>query len=256
MSDLKRLSIADTGIEISEIGLGTVKFGRNTGVKYPRQFTLPTRDELSQLLNLARQLGINYLDTAPAYGTSEKVLGELLPEFKDDFVISTKVGEYFADGVSRYDFSSDATKSSIEHSLEALGLTELDMVYVHSDGRDQFVIENTEVLKALGDLKQQGVIRAIGFSGKVANESALALELCDVFMVTLNEGDLSQAELIASCHAAGKAVVIKKALNSGHSTDPGVALRFVNQFPGVTSTIIGTINPEHLKSNVGAITGV
>lgn len=251
---LKLNPIGDTGIAISEIGLGTVKFGRNTGVKYPTGFSIPDDQSLTELLDQARKLGINYLDTAPAYGASESRLGKLIDDRDDYWIVSTKVGEYFENSVSRYDFSKAATEASLTSSLKSLGREQLDIVYVHSDGNDKQVIEQTDVLETLQAYKNKGLIKAIGFSGKDATGTALALPICDVFMITLNQDDISQAKLIENCQKQNKAVVIKKALASGHSVDPAAALRFVNQYPGVTSAIVGTINPEHLAANVRAIT--
>ena len=88
-------SLGQTGLELSPIGLGTVKIGRNTDVKYATDFELPSDHEIIQLLTLASELGINCLDTAPAYGSSEARLGELLPEIAIDFRIITKVGETY-----------------------------------------------------------------------------------------------------------------------------------------------------------------
>jgi aryl-alcohol dehydrogenase-like predicted oxidoreductase len=256
LRELKQNQIANTGIEISELGLGTVKFGRNTGVKYPAAFTIPDHQTLRVLLDKAKALGINYLDTAPAYGSSEATLGELLQTDNQDWVISSKVGEYYTGDVSQFDFSAEATTRSVKASLKKLRREALDIVYVHSDGNDQEVIEHTAVLETLSELKQHGLIRAIGFSGKIASQTALAIPYCDVFMIALNEADRSQHSLIEQCHANNKGVVIKKALASGHSENPAQALRYANQFAGVTSTIVGTISTVHLEDNVQAITDV
>ena len=71
-------SLGATGLRVSPLGLGTVKFGRNRGVKYPRTFELPTDRAILNLLETAWESGINLLDTAPAYGASEERLGRLL----------------------------------------------------------------------------------------------------------------------------------------------------------------------------------
>ena len=245
--------LSNTGILVSEIGLGTVKFGRNTGVKYPSSFSIPDDQTLRDLLDHAHELGINLLDTAPAYGSSEDTLGRLLNTDRDYWVISTKVGEYYQNQVSTYDFSRNRTISSVEDSCRKLKVEALDIVFVHSDGNDEEIATQTDVLPALLDLKQQGKIRAIGFSGKTVAGSKLALPHCDVFMITLNQSDLSQVELIEQCQQTNKGVIIKKALDSGHSANPAQALQFVSKFPGVSSTIIGTINPSHLAANVSAV---
>ena len=71
----------------------TVKLGRNDGVKYPEPFSIPDDKEAHALLAAAKSLGINLIDTAPAYGTSEERLGTLLAGEREDWIICTKVGE-------------------------------------------------------------------------------------------------------------------------------------------------------------------
>ena len=66
---LKR-ALGSTGIDVSVLGLGTVKIGRNQQVKYPSGFELPDDQSVIELFELARSLGINFIDTAPAYGSS------------------------------------------------------------------------------------------------------------------------------------------------------------------------------------------
>ena len=67
--------LGSTGIDVSVLGLGTVKIGRNQQVKYPTGFELPDDDTVIELFELAQSLGINFIDTAPAYGSSEQRLG-------------------------------------------------------------------------------------------------------------------------------------------------------------------------------------
>ena len=77
--------LGNTGIQLSMIGLGTVKIGRNTDVKYAESFELPSDQEVIELLTEAAKLGINCLDTAPAYGSSEKRLGDTCCVPNSDF---------------------------------------------------------------------------------------------------------------------------------------------------------------------------
>ena len=79
-----------TNINISPFALGTVKIGRNQAMKYPNAYELPSDKEVLELLDLAEQLGINCLDTAPAYGIAEERLGKLIKGEK--WLISTKIG--------------------------------------------------------------------------------------------------------------------------------------------------------------------
>ena len=77
---LSRRQLGATGLEVSRLALGTVKFGRNEGVRYPQPFELPSDAQLDTLIGCAAELGVNLLDTAPAYGHSETRLGRLLAE--------------------------------------------------------------------------------------------------------------------------------------------------------------------------------
>src|SRR4051812_24720467 len=104
--------LGSTGLTVSMLGLGTVKFGRNQKVKYPEAFDLPSDAQIEGLLDVALEAGINLLDTAPAYGVSEERLGKLLGSRRDQFVIVTKTGEEFIDGQSVYNFSKEHTQGS------------------------------------------------------------------------------------------------------------------------------------------------
>ena len=114
--ELKELG--QTGIQVSRLGLGTVKFGRNQGVKYPHGFDIADMTFLADLLALAKDLGINTLDTAPAYGMSEERLGELLAGQREDWVIVGKAGEEFENGESAYYFTPEHFEMSVERSCE------------------------------------------------------------------------------------------------------------------------------------------
>src|SRR5579862_8019882 len=163
---MKNILIHGTDLSISRIGLGTVKFGRNQGVHYPQGFALPDDQTILNLLAVAEDLGINLLDTAPAYGTSEERLGNLLKHQREKWVIATKTGEEFVDGKSQFDFSPSATRKSIERSLKRLRTDYLDIVLVHSNGEDRKIIEETGIFSTLNDLKKSGAIRAFGMSTK------------------------------------------------------------------------------------------
>ena len=76
-------AFGETGLNVSPLGLGTVKLGRNIGVKYPKKFVIPNNKEAIDLIYKAKDLGINLIDTAPSYGNSEERLGELLKDTRN-----------------------------------------------------------------------------------------------------------------------------------------------------------------------------
>ncbi len=245
-----------TGIQLSPLGFGTVKLGRNQGVKYPQGFTIPDDTQALSLLHQARDLGINLLDTAPAYGNSEERLGQLLKGKLNDWVVCTKVGEEFVNGESHFDFSAEHTRKSIERSLKRLHTEVLDIVLVHSDGNDETLLDQG-VFNELERQKQLGNIRAFGMSTKTVAGGIRAAELSDGVMVTYNLAEQGEKAVIDFCQQHNKGVLIKKAFASGHAlTNNDNPLPHIMQLilshPGISSTVMGTINPQHLSANVEA----
>lgn len=257
MNNVVKNALGDTGMLVSRLGLGTVKFGRNQGVKYPHAFELPDDKAAVNLLALAKDLGINLLDTAPAYGSSEQRLGQLLPKVgaREDWVIVTKVGEEFDNGESSYNYRPEHVRRSIERSCQRLGTDWLDVVLVHSDGQDVAIIEQYDVFNVLAELKRQGLIRAYGMSTKTIEGGQLTLAHADVLMLTYHRDYLDEKCLIEEGQQKNKGIFIKKALASGHLEKPEEALAFVLQEPGVSSIIMGTINPQHLSRNSAVAMG-
>lgn len=285
------------GLLTSPIALGTVKLGRNRAVKYPggEGSPLPTREHIISLLRRASELGVTTIDTAPAYGTSEDRLGEVFASEnwfergRDGWLISTKAGEEFNDatGESRFDFSPDAIRASVERSLRRLRVSHLDIVLLHCGPNDDWTIMHSGALDALRALKQQGKIRAVGASTRTIDGGLAAVRssmgACDVVMVTYNAKDRDDLVIDAARHR-GLGVLVKKALQSGHAAAPprvaaassgGVApiassagrlppdlrddpdparaaLRFALRRPGVSSVVVGTTSIAHLEQAVAA----
>lgn len=257
---MQKRELGSTGILVSPIGLGTVKFGRNQGVKFPEPFDLPDDKKIVQLLEQAENFGINLLDTAPAYGSSEERLGQLFPKNKrKDWIIATKVGEEFINNESIHNFTPEHTLFSIERSLKRLKTDYLDLVLVHSNGEDLHIIQHFGILDCLASLKKAGLIRSFGMSTKTVEGGILTLKQSEVAMITLNPNQTEELPIVQFAHQHKKGILIKKALMSGHlkqstsipEQDPiEVSIKYILQTPGVSSIILGTLNSQHLEQVV------
>jgi len=253
---IQKTLLGNTTILVSRIGLGTVKFGRNQKINYPATFSLPSDKEILALLNCAQELGINVLDTAPAYGSSEERLGKLLHGQRSDWILCTKAGEEFINGESSFDFSAAGIRNSIERSLKRLHTDYLDIVLVHSNGEDKKIITEDAVFLTLADMKKSGLIRSFGMSTKTLDGGILAVDYADVVMVTYNPVHTAEQPVIVYAQQKNKGILIKKALASGHlqkiSTDDPVqtAMQFIFREPGVSSVILGTLSQTHLEYNI------
>lgn len=263
---LPQTLLGKTDIRISRLGLGTVKLGRNQSVKYPEAFELPSDEDARKLLHAARDYGINLLDTAPAYGVSEERLGYLLRGERKDWVICTKAGEEFSrdytgDGSSNFDFTPDALRLSVERSLRRLRTDYLDIVLIHSDGNDEHLIHHHQVLHTLSELKRAGWIRAYGMSTKTLEGGIICAQEADLLMATFDPTQEDDVRLMQSCATHKCGVLLKKIFKSGHllaedqtgKTTNGIIeqqMKVIFAQSAVNSAIIGTLNDQHLRSNV------
>jgi aryl-alcohol dehydrogenase-like predicted oxidoreductase len=234
---------------VAPIGFGAVKIGRNRGVKYPQAYALPDPAEVGRLLNGVVDAGINLIDTAPAYGSSEALIGRHLAGRRDDIVLSTKVGERFDNGRSSFDFSAAALERSLTQSLRALGTEAVDLLLLHSDGRDLELQAQTDAVEFLLRARERGLTRAVGLSGKTLEGGRAALAWADVLMLTYHRDDRSQAPLLDEAPPAGVGILVKKALASGH-LDAASAIAFATAPAAVGAAVIGSLSLEHMRRNL------
>ena len=148
-----------TGLRVTPIGLGGGWLGYDGK-------TLHEDIGVATVLR-ALELGVNLIDTSPAYGhgESERIIGIALREWfsrgnaRDSVVISSKTGTRPG---SKGDYSAQATYRSVELSLKSLGLDAIDVLHIHDPQRLEPALEPGGALDALKDLRSRGVIRAIG----------------------------------------------------------------------------------------------
>ncbi|GAA4141763.1 aldo/keto reductase [Leifsonia shinshuensis] len=220
------------GGRLTEIGFGGAQVGN--------LYRAISDDDALAAIDAAWSDGIRYFDTAPHYGLglSERRLGQALAgRPRDELVISTKAGRLLvpspetadrpdddgfavpADHRRVFDFSRDGILRSVESSLERLGVDRLDIVYLHDPDR-HWEAASTSGVGALAELREQGVVGAIGAG---MNQSAMLTEFvrrCDVDIVmvagryTLLDQSAG-ADLLPAAAERGVSVVVAGVYNSG-----------------------------------------
>ena len=238
------VTLGSSDIRVSSIGLATGVMRSDRDV-----WEAGDENELIAAVHTALELGVTLFDTAPAYGLSEERLGAALSGRRGDLVLSTKVGETFANGRSTYDFSAAGIRQSVQRSLHRLRTDTIDLVLIHSDGNDMRILAQTDAVPTLTALRDEGVIRAIGLSGKTVEGARAALSWSDVLMVEYNDRDRTHAGVIAEAAERGVGIVVKKGLASGRLA-PEQAIRFVLSTAGVCSLVVGSLSLDHIKENV------
>ena len=250
--------LGSTSIECSRLGWGALKIGRNQNVKFPDGFELPSEEASIEIVHRMLDLGISVIDTAPSYGLSEDRLGKAIEHRREQVILSTKVGEIFRDGQSTYDFSSTAAVKSLQESLRRLRTDHVDVLWIHSDGNDRTILDDTQYIETMESFKDAGMTRAIGFSGKTADGNRAAMSWADALMIEYHLEDRSQEAVIAEAAQRGVGVVIKKALRSGHLSGEDALTFLYRTSPvadAITSVVVGSLNPTRMQANMRLVSG-
>jgi D-threo-aldose 1-dehydrogenase len=239
MADFEKRRIGRTSVEVTVLGLGCATLG---GRRVP-----VGRAEAEAIVRAAWEAGVRYVDTAPYYGSgqAERAVGDALRgEKREEWVLSTKVGRLLqprSDLVSGadnlyplpfeavFDYSYDGVMRSFADSLQRLGLSRIDILYVHDIGAmTHGAAAHPELMRtlreggyrALEELRRAGDIKAIGIG---VNEREVLLEAIewgewDAFLLAGRYTLLEQTpldDLMPKCLARGISIVVGGPLNSG-----------------------------------------
>ncbi len=164
---MERVRLGRSDLQVSPIAFGTWQLGGEWGEFDERRAI--------EAIRHARGLGIDFFDTAQAYGfgASERLLGKALEDelrdSRDDVVIATKGGLRPVDGGVERDSSPDWLRRGVDASLEALGVDHIDLYQVHWPDPDTPLAETAA---ALAQLQDEGKIRHVGVSNFSAEQMA------------------------------------------------------------------------------------
>jgi aryl-alcohol dehydrogenase-like predicted oxidoreductase len=152
-------TLGRTGIKVSPYALGAMVLGATIGN--------PDHDDSIRVIHKALDAGINFIDTADAYGDSEVVVGKALKGRRDSVVLATKFGRPVDDDPSHQGTSRRWIMTAVENSLRRLQTDYIDLYQVH---RLDPSTDIEETLSALSDLIHSGKVRAIGTSTMPASD--------------------------------------------------------------------------------------
>lgn len=170
---MKYRKLGNSGLKVSEVSLGSwLTYGGYV-----------ERENATNSIHKAYELGINFFDTANVYerGEAEKVVGEVLKTYpRDSFVLATKVFGAMGDGPNDRGLSRKHIFEQLHASLKRLGTDYVDVYYCH---RYDTETPLEETLRALDDLVTQGKVLYIGVSEWTATQMAQALALADKYLL-------------------------------------------------------------------------
>lgn len=247
-----------TGLQLTELGLGGAQFGN-----LYREMPDATAEAI---IDAAWAAGIRYFDTAPHYGLglSEERIGAALRNYpRDEYVVSTKVGRIIRpnpDGVGNdtegfavpatrkriMDYTERGVITSLEESLERLGLDRIDIAFIH-DADAHWDEAISGAVPALQRLREEGTIRSFGAG---MNQSEMLSRFiregdADLVMVAGRYTLLEQRsldDLFPAARETGASVVIAGVYNSGLLARPRPAADAQYNYAAAPSELVARAN--------------
>ena len=243
-----------TGEEVPILGLGTAPAG------------MGLRDsDAIDLYHRALDLGVFYLDTAPAYGRAQKQLGVVMKERRDEAFLVTKT----------LASQGEKARDILEESLRDLQTDCVDLTYVHSVGNQDVdeILAPDGALAALREAQKKGWTRFVGFTAHNSPWKSVKLlreAEVDVVMLAMNFADrhtynfeetalplaVEQGVGVAAMKVYGGALDMKyeqvkpSAMAAQGSYDHETALRYALGLPGVAVAVVGVYSEAELLQNV------
>lgn len=273
------------GEEVGLLGLGCMRLPQlPKGQGRPGQLD---QDKVNEMVDYALEHGINYFDTAPAYGDSERAVGEALQRHeRSSYLLATKMSNFNRGHLPSF----EEAKAMFEKSLANLHTDYFDFYLLHClESAKDFIVRFTEngLLDWLFEQKAAGRIHHLGFSFHGSNsdfdELLNSKYKWDFVQIQMNyvdwkdmgstpESPCDAETLYKALESRGIPVVIMEPIRGGAlanigkglkdklaekypSLSPaGVALTFAASFPGVLCTLSGMSNMAQLKENIATFT--
>lgn len=272
--------LGNTGLRISRLALGTVELGMDYGFRGSAQYAQPGITESIRIVHRSLDLGINFIDTARAYGEAEEVLGHALRGMRGRVVIASKVvinPKYLSNAKAM----ALSIEDSIDSSLRALQMETIDLLQIHNANTE--TLANDSVLCALEDAQQKGKVRFLGASCVGEHTSLATLELAQFRAVMVPFNILDQLMVprvfpraqaqdvgvmarsaflrgVLTCNLSAvpdallpvkqaAAVAARKCADEVQGLSE-LALRFCLSFDAVSTVVIGVRSVEELEANV------
>lgn len=252
---IPQVVLGRTGVKVSRLGIGCAYLQRDA----------VTPDDVRVMFHRALELGVNYLDTAPSYGSAQEKMGPAIKEIRDKVFLVTKTGAA----------SYQGTWDSLRQSLKHLQTDHVDLVHLHNFGDeklwgdDAMVFGDKGAMGALREARKQGVVRFIGASGHLHPtrfHRAMDSGEIDVLMNAVNfvvrhtydfeHKVWSRAQHMNLGLVAMKVLGGAKGPNGGFKMDDEHyerAVRYVLSIPGLAVAVMGMENVAELEKAAATV---
>jgi len=236
--------------------------------------------QAEQILNAVLDAGINFIDTAPDYGRSEELIGRFISSRRSEYHLATKCGCFVTPGEDQVKTSHVWTRENllrnIEESLKRMKTDSVDILQLHNPPVED-VVEN-KIVDVLREIQKAGHTRFISISTTLPHlPGFLEMGCFDTFQIPYSALQRQHEDWITKVAEAGAGIIIRGGVARGAVSDEATAgpagelwnkakmddllngmgraefmLRFTLTHPHCDTTIVGTLNPLHLRQNLAA----
>ena len=229
--------LGDSGLEVSEICLGTMMFGDRTDAATSQR-----------IIASAFDAGVNFIDTADVYvkGASESIVGPAIAANRRRWILATKVGNPLTKKPHDGGLSRRWMLAACDDSLARLATDYIDIYYLHKDDTETPL---SETIEAMGDLIRAGKIRYFGVSNyrgwRIAEVVGVCADLgvpqpvvCQPYYNAMNRGP--EVEILPACDHYGIGVAPYSPIARGLLTGkyrPGVTSESISASSSASSTL-------------------
>ena len=277
--NLPTATLGRTGLKVTRLGFGAMEI-RGSRIWGGR----PVTDAQAEtILNAVLDAGINFIDTANDYGQSEELIGRFIARRRGEFFLATKCGctvvhkdEHTDD--TPHIWTKENLTRGLHESLTRLQTDVIDLMQLHNPTVAD--CEQGQLVAALQQMRAQGKVRFIGISTTLPHlPTYLSWGVFDSFQIPYSGLYREHENAIAAAALAGIGTIIRGGVQRGEpgaglgATDkwqlfatakldelrqPGESrtsflLRFTLAHPHIHTTIVGTLQPEHLQENIQAV---
>ncbi|TFE22601.1 aldo/keto reductase [Cohnella luojiensis] len=272
---MERTQLGKTGLRVTKLGFGAME------IRGPRVWNgRPVTDsESEKILNAVLDCGINFIDTAYDYGRSEELIGRFISHRRHEYILATKCGCTLVDHGDHDETPHVWTRENLLHnidtSLSRMKTDYIDLLQLHGPTVQQ--TEEGSLVEVLKEIQATGKVRWIGISTYLPHiTSYIESGNYDTFQIPYSALEREHENLISTAGEEGAGIIIRGGVGRGEpgaglgqadrwsawekagfdelleegESRTGFLLRYTLTHPQVSTTIVGTKNPDHLAENV------
>ena len=271
---MEKKKLGRTNLYVSQLSFGAMEI-RGSKTWSGRDVT---EKKAETILNAVLDSGINFIDTSPDYGMSEDFIGKCISHRRNEFYLATKCGCNPTDKDKPHVWNGHQLEQNIETSLKRMKTDYIDIWQLHNPTCEE--VEKGDLIRVMEDVKASGKIRFISISSTLPHITTfMEQDVFDSFQIPYSSLQREHEEVISRVAEKGAGTIIRGGVGRGDPLKSGTPnedlwknwekanldelleegqsrtdfmLRFTISHPDVHTTIVGTLNPDHLQSNIKA----